>query len=126
MSRNKLKEIRPLIPSISEVGQISPAEHFQNTCLRPILKFQNSLLVAMFKHFVSKHRETFYNGSDDFKKTYIKNAIQKDRDFKNQLLGAIIGQFTIDEYELFITNEKESKKRLTGMLIQRIQSQIVV
>lgn len=125
MSRKKLKELRPLIPTISEMGTISPPEHFQNTCLRPILKFQNDLLLAIFQQYISKHRETFNKGSNDFKLTYIKNAIQKDRDFKNQLLGCIIGQFTLEEYELYTLDEKESKKRLVGMLIQRIQSQVI-
>ena len=125
MSRNKLKELRPLIPSISEVDKITPSEHFQNTCLRPILKFQNSLLVAIFQQYNSKHRASFLNGTDDFKLTYVKNAVQKDRDFKNQLLGCIIGQFTLDEFKIFAADEKENKKRLVAMLIQRLQSQVV-
>jgi len=123
MTRNKLKALRPLIPTISEMSQISPSEHFQNTCLRPILKFQHDLLVALFNQYISKHKDTFSKGNVDFKMTYIKNAVQKDRDLKNQLLGCIIGQFTLDEFQIFVADEKENKKRLVGMLVQRLQSQ---
>ncbi len=125
MSRNKLKDLRPVLPMISEMERISPSEHFQNSCLRPILKFQNNLLVALFNQYVGKHRETFDKGTDEYKLTFVKNAIQKDRDFKNQLLGCIIGQFTLDEFAIFAMEEKETKKRILGMLIQRLQSQVL-
>jgi hypothetical protein len=61
----KLK-IEP-IGSISD--QTSTEESFQNRTLRPILKFQNDLLIASFKNYISTHKNIFYSYSVE-KKSY--------------------------------------------------------
>ena len=104
---------------------ISPAESFQNEVLRPILKSQNELLIAMFRHQINKRKTHFDNFSPEDQFKYIEQTIRKDLNFRSLLLGTIIGHLTPEQYEIFLRYEEELNRRTINMLIQRLQSQIV-
>ncbi|SHG76923.1 hypothetical protein SAMN05443549_106173 [Flavobacterium fluvii] len=118
-----LKEFRgETIGTIS--GQSSSDELFQNQVLRPILKLQNDLFIASFINHLGKNRIDFNAFSVEKKLTTIENAIQKDIKFRNALKGMIIALFTIDEYALYIKNSSSLNKRMMGMLIEQLKSQV--
>jgi len=120
-----LKEFRgEPIGSIS--SQSSFDELFQNEVLRPILKLQNDLFIASFINYLSKNKINLNTHSIEKKMTVIENAIQKDIKFRNALKGIIIGLFTIDEYKQYIKNSSGLNKRMMGMLIERLKSQILL
>ena len=123
MNRDQLVTLRPIINTISTDQLNSPEEHFQSETLRPVLKFQNELLLALFEQYLRKHKTRFLTTSHQDKQDYIKQTIQKDQAFKNQLLGCIIGQFTLEEYKTFVAGEKEMRKRIVDLLIKRLQDQ---
>ena len=104
--------------------QSSSDELFQNEVLRPILKLQNDLFIASFINHLGKNRIDFNSFSVEKKLATIENAIQKDIKFRNALKGMIIALFTIDEYELYIKNSSSLNKRMMGMLIERLKSQV--
>jgi hypothetical protein len=104
--------------------QSSSDELFQNQVLRPILKLQNDLFVASFNNHLGKNRIDFNAFSVEKKLTTIENAIQKDIKFRNALKGMIIALFTIDEYAQYIKNSSSLNKRMMGMLIERLKSQV--
>ncbi|MDG1715533.1 glyoxalase [Lacinutrix sp.] len=120
----QLLAIRPIISSIKISNNMSTDERFQNLTLRPIIKLQNDLFVEVFKNYISKHKNVFYELTLDKRMHYIDNAIHKDIKFRNALKGIIIGLFTIEEYKLYITNSSALNKRMMNLVIQRIQSQI--
>ena len=91
--------LRPEIPSAKVNSSMTTDESFQNKTIRPIAKLQNDLLVEVFKNYVRKHKNVFYDLSIEKRLDYIENAIHKDMKFRNSLKGIIIGQFTIDEYQ---------------------------
>jgi hypothetical protein len=118
-----LKEFRgEIIGTISE--QSSSDELFQNQVLRPILKLQNDLFIAVFINYLVKNRIDFITFSVEKKLATIENAIQKDIKFRNALKGMVIALFTIDEYALYIKNSSSLNKRMMGMLIERLKSQV--
>jgi len=121
--RKVLLEIRPSIPLIIEENSISVAEHFQNKTLRPILKFQNELLIVVFSAQILKRKNVYYQLSKAKRKEYIADNIRKDLKFKNSLIGMVIGHFTQEEWTIYISNEKELSRRITELIIQRLQSQ---
>jgi len=121
--RDKLIELRPEILSIV-ISDANTNEAFQNDTLRPILKYQNDLIVSNFKYHMAKYSVSFTGLSDIRKHQLVENLIRKDRKFNELLVGLVIGLFTLDEYEQFIKSEKEYRKRINNMLIQRIQSQV--
>ncbi len=119
-----LVALRPEIPSAIVTPLMSKDEQFQNKTLRPIVKLQDELFVMVFRNYASKHKNVFYTLSLDRRLLYIENAIQKDIKFRNSLKGMVIGQFTIDEYELYIQNSSSLNKRMMNLVIERLKSNI--
>lgn len=121
-----LLKIRPILSSAKVDSNTSNDEYFQNVTLRPIIKFQNNLLLAVFKNYIHKHKNTYYNLNQEDKQRYIENSIQKDVKFRNALKGMIIGQFSVEEYEKYIQNSSALNKRMMNMVIERLKDQMMV
>jgi len=106
--------------------QSSNEESFQNKTLRPILKLQNDMFIAVFVNYAIKQKNVFFNLTPEKKLAYIENVIQRDIKFRNSLKGIIIGLFTIDEYNEYIQNSSNLNKRMMNLLIERLKSQVQV
>ncbi|MEW4924452.1 glyoxalase [Algibacter sp. 2305UL17-15] len=119
-----LKSIRPEILSTTINDHMSTDERFQNLVLRPIIKFQNDLLVAVFRNYIEKHKSVFYDLPLEKRIDYIENAIQKDMKLRNSMKGMIIGQFTVEEYLIYIENSSALNKRMMNMVKERLLSHI--
>jgi len=118
--------IRPEIPSATTNSNMSEDEYFQNKTIRPIVKLQNDLLVEVFKHYVRKHKNVFYDLSIDKRLYYVENAVHKDMKFRNSLKGIIIGHFTIDEHRQYVQNSSALNKRMMSIVKERLKSNIQV
>ncbi|MDR6763489.1 MULTISPECIES: glyoxalase [unclassified Flavobacterium] len=105
-------------------AQSSPDEIFQNQTIRPILKLQNDLFIAVFINYVNKNKADFYSYSVEKKLQTIENSIQKDIKFRNSLKGIVMALFTIEEYETYIQNSSSLNKRMMNLLIERLKSQV--
>ena len=116
--------LRPEIPSAKINSMMSDEEYFQNSTLRPVAKLQNDLLVQVFKNYVRKHKNVFFDLSIEKRLDYVENAIHKDMKFRNSLKGIIIGQFTIQEYEVYTQNSSALNKRMMNLVKERIKSNI--
>lgn len=120
----ELVDMRPEIPSATVTPFMSSEEQFQNKTLRPIIKLQNDLLLAVFRNYIHKHKNVFYTLPLAKRMEYIDNAIQKDIKFRNSLKGMIIGHFTAAEYENYIQNSSALNKRMMNLVTDRIKSNI--
>ena len=112
------------IGSISD--QTSTEESFQNRTLRPILKFQNDLLIASFKNYISTHKNIFYSYSVEKKLAFIENVFQRDSQYRNIAKGMVIGLFTIEEFQEYNRNVSNYNKRMVSMIAERLKSQLQV
>lgn len=115
---------RPVIANARFHDQMSAEEYFQNKTLRPVIKLQNELLLASFQNYIVKGKNAFYELSLAKRLEYISNALQKDIKFRNSLKGMIIGQFTLEEYQIYIQNSSALNKRMMNMVIKRLQDQL--
>jgi len=122
----KLLQQRPDIPTSKINDQMGSEEYFQNAVLRPILKLQNDLFINVFKNYIKKHKNVFYELSIEKKQRYIEHAIQKDIKFRNSLKGMIIGMFTVEEYETYTLNSSALNKRMMNLLIVRLKDQLLL
>jgi hypothetical protein len=104
--------------------QSSIEESFQNKTLRPILKLQNDLFIAVFINYAIKQKNVFFKLTPEKKLDYIENVIQRDIKFRNSLKGIIIGLFIVDEYNEYIQNSSNLNKRMMDLLIERLKSQV--
>ena len=120
----QLLELRPEIPSAIISENMGSDERFQNATLRPVIKLQSDLLLEAFRNYAQKHKNVFYTLNLDKKILYIENAIQKDIKFRNSLKGMVIGQFTILEYQHYITNSSALNKRMMNIVKERLVDNI--
>jgi len=119
-----LLDIRPEIPSAVVTDSMSEEEFFQNNTIRPIAKLQNDLLVEVFKHYIKKHKNVFYDLPIDKRLDYIENAIHKDMKFRNSLKGIMIGQFSIQEHRQYVKNSSALNKRMLNIVKGRLKSNL--
>jgi len=117
-----LNSIRPTIAISTENS--TPIEVFQSSSLRPILKFQNELLLTIFNNYILDNKIQFAELKEEKKKEFIFNHFKKNQAAKLFYLGIIIGMFTKEEYTFYTSNKQEINKRITSMLIERLSSQL--
>lgn len=122
MERNsQLVGLRPAIHA--EEGLQTVIERFQNEVLRPILKFQNTLLLTVFKHYCQKQKVVWHNLSEQEKLAFIENALKKDNQIRRYCQGMIVGLFTESEISQYFEEEDAINKRIITLLIERLASQ---
>ncbi len=121
---SNLLAIRPQLLNARVSENMSSDEQFQNRTIRPIVKFQGNLLLEVFRNYIKKRKNTFYEISLEKRLAYIENAIQKDMKFRNSLKGIIIGQFTVEEYLTYTQNSSSLNKRMMNIVKERLQDNV--
>lgn len=121
---DQLSSIRPTLPNAEFNDDSSLAEQFQNETLRPILKFQNDILLHIFRQYFEQRKGVFYKLKHNQQKAYIEQAVQKDLRFRSLLTGVIVGHFTELEWEDYLGDEAELRRRMMTMLVKRVQDQM--
>lgn len=114
---SKKISIRPILNLSSSI----PIEDFQNRTVRPILKLQNELILQLFMFFCAKQKIDILNLKKEKFNNTVNTITRKNSTFRNQLLGIIIGQFTVEEFEFYKVNNSEVNKRIITMIGQRIK-----
>ncbi|GAA4272113.1 glyoxalase [Aquimarina gracilis] len=121
---SNLLAMRPHLLNARVSENMTNDEQFQNKTIRPIVKLQGDLLIAVFKNYIKKRKNTFYELSLEKKLAFIENAIQKDMKFRNSLKGMIIGQFTVEEYVTYTQNSSALNKRMMNIVKERLQDNV--
>ena len=125
---NRTEQITQIRPKLDLATASTEIEQFQNNTLRPILKFQNPIVLQLFRNFIDKRfrkKKNTFGGMDiSDQNIFINNALKTDVRLKNIFLGIVIGHFAIEELAFYEANNNEINRRITSLLIQRLQSQI--
>ena len=112
----------------TQIGEVSnnssQEEIFQNKVIRPILKFQNDLIIKIFIGYCIKQKRVFFKLSINKKFEYIEHSLQRDMKFREFYKGIVIGLFNIEAFEEYSKNISNLNRRITTMLIERLKSQI--
>lgn len=119
-----LKSLRPDILTKTIKTEMSSEEYFQNTVLRPIIKFQNDLLIAVFLQFCTKYKNVFFDLSTEKKILYIESSVTKDSKLRSSFRDLIIGLFSVEEYSEYLKNASALNKRMTGIIKERLISHV--
>ena len=119
-----LENIRVTIPNAKVNETMQLEERFQNQTIRPIVKFQNNLIIEIFKNYTKKYKSVFYTLSIEKRVEYIEKAFLKDTKLKHILKGVVIGLFTINEYNVYANNTAALNKRIISIIKDRILSQL--
>ena len=122
---NDIIKIRPVL-NLKKSSQITDEESFQNVTLRPIIKLQSPVLIETYRNYIIKHKNVFYELSNEKKLDYIENSINKNQKFRNLLKGMIIGLFTIEEYHIYKKNSSSLNKRMMNIVLKRLQDNLQI
>ena len=117
-------KLRPVLKNLIN-SNTSDLERFQNEVIRPIIKMQNNLLVAFFNNYIRNRKIEFNKLEAEFQKNKIKTILTKDVNFKNILIGSIIGHLNENEIKIYLKSKSELNKRIIQMLKQRLQDNLI-
>ena len=118
------KKERPILSDLVNPGT-SKTERFQNEVIRPVIKMQHNLLTVLFQDY-TKQRKIDFDVLDKEKQIEkINTTLIKDTNFKNILLGIILGQFSVDELTYFTKKPSELKRRIIQIIKQRLQDSLI-
>lgn len=98
-------------------------EQFQNSSLRPILKFQNAVIVL---YFTAQLNGEEIPKSSVLREALIKVRFQKDPIIRNTLIGMVLGLLSAEELEFYVLNKAELTKRIVALLCQRLKDELKV
>ena len=121
---SSLLAIRPNIDTIDKSLKTKDIEVFQNNVLRPILKFQNDLLLQIFIDYANQYKGVFFKLSDHAKLSYIQQALSANQRLRSLILGTIVGLFAVEDFGYYKLNSSALNKRIITMTIKRLQSQL--
>jgi len=117
-------ELKPR-PLLSLKIANSKEEIFQNETLRPILKLQHELIIKLAQEFLKYRNVTWENLREKDPLQWLNINIKRDIPFKHLLIGMVIGQFSKNELDEYLTFQKEMNKRIINMMTERIVSYYV-
>ena len=121
---SSLLAIRANIDTIDKSLKTKDVEAFQNNVLRPILKFQNDLILQIFIDYANQYKGVFFKLSDHEKLSYIQQALSTNQRLRSLILGTIVGLFAVEDFGYYKLNSSALNKRIITMTIQRLQSQL--
>ena len=117
--------LRPKVNSNKNISYKNDIEKFQNIVLRPILKFQNDLLVELFIFEFEKTKTKFDSINSEQKIKLIINNLKYNNKLKQILLGTIIGMFSNNNLTFYKANYSKINKRIFSMLNDRLIDQLI-
>ena len=110
---------------LTEKSEQTPIEQFQNTTIRPILKYQHTILIVFFSSNVHVQYIVSANFSLLKKQNQLKLFASKQLAFRAQLLGIVTGLFTDAELEFYLSEKVNLDKRISSMILERFFSTLV-
>ncbi|MFT4533986.1 MAG: hypothetical protein ACJA1A_002479 [Saprospiraceae bacterium] len=120
MNRDEvLLKIRPKVATKINY-EISSSEAFQNKTLRPILKFQNDLIVYLFWNSKTLAKINFDKKDVIEKKSIIADLMKNDQKLKDQIEACVYSFMTSSELDYYFENRSEMKRRSNTMVIERL------
>ncbi|QSS97074.1 glyoxalase [Psychroflexus sp. ALD_RP9] len=120
----EILSIRVELPNAKVYENTQDLERFQNESLRPIAKFQNMILLEVFKNYIDRYKNVYHKYDLGGKTAYIEQAVKKDSKLKNLIRGLFLGHFTADEYKFYSKNVSAVNKRIINLVKERLLSQI--
>ncbi|MAV42103.1 glyoxalase [Flavobacteriaceae bacterium] len=118
-------KVRPNLINLIN-SNTSDIERFQNEVLRPIIKMQNNLLVAFFKNYIKNNKIKFNTLKAEVQENKINTILTKDINFKNILIGSIIGHLEENEIEIYFKYKTEINKRIIQIIKQRLHDNFII
>ena len=99
------------------------AGDFLHTTLRPVLKLQNALLLAVVADFVLDHHMALAKASAVDQQRQLAELLARNTKLRYTLLGLVSGQFTSEEYAFYRQHRPELNRRILELAQRRVLDQ---
>ena len=117
-----LLALRPNIDADPDAAS-TDVEAFLHRTLRPVLKLQNDVLLALVAGDIRKRVPGFDRFAPDDQRERLDQTLRQDSRLKRVLLGVVYGAFTGDELAFALDHEAEVRRRVVALLAERVRSQ---
>jgi len=114
-----LLAFRPIVPIEAETDA-STVGAFLHATLRPVLKLQNDLLLAVVADFVRDHHIAL-RPTDQHQQ--LSELLGRNTKLRYTVVGLITGQFTSAEYTFYRQHRPEINRRLLELALRRVLDQ---
>ncbi len=112
-------ELRPIL-NLKATENQSDIERFQNDTIRPIIKFQHEVILALvFNHKFYEKSVKSSNTPDEYRAA-LKSFLNGQKELRHQLIGLVIGLFDLSEFEAYQLNAPEYQRRIIQIISQRV------
>jgi hypothetical protein len=118
----QLKNLRPIINV--DNSKSTDLETFQTNTLRPILKFQNDLILTIINQHLAENKIVVKNLTENKKTERIHEIVKGNLQLKQLFTGITIGLFTEVEITFYHENKREVVKRTITILLERVCTQL--
>ena len=117
---DSLQKLRPEIKAAKTSATTSAQESFQNKTLRPIIKFQHPLLIALVKKHLKKRNQNLKALSNEKLAALLESSFDKDVQLRQLIKGLVLGLFTQEEFLRYSQNDSDIHKRILQICKERV------
>ena len=118
-----LQKMRPVLDLPDLPAE--PVARFQHEVLRPVLKLQNPLLLRGFAAYLTETKTNFARLDPAAQAAAIEQALKTHKRLRATFFGLVAACMTVAEYEFYLAHQRDLHKRMTLLLIKRLQDQTV-
>ncbi|WP_426058741.1 hypothetical protein [Hymenobacter sp. B1770] len=116
-----LLAMRPSVPTApAEPGTVGA---FLHATLRPVLKLQNQLLLAIVADFVFDHHIPLAKASTTDQQRLLAELLARNTKLRYTVVGLVSGVFSAEEYAFYRQHRSELNRRLLELVQQRVLDQ---
>ncbi len=114
-----LLALRPVVPTETTDAE-GTVGYFLHATLRPVLKLQNPLLLAVVADFVRDHHIVLRPTDQHHQLTEL---LGRNTKLRYTVVGMITALFTAEEYAVYRQHRAELNRRLLEMALRRVLDQ---
>ena len=117
-----LLALRPVLAVAPATGDATAGDFLHHT-LRPVLKMQNKLLLAVVADFVRDHHVPLITASATDQQRLLTELLTRNVKLRYTVIGIVSGLFTSNELEYYRQHRPELNRRLLELAVRRVQDQ---
>jgi hypothetical protein len=117
-----LLALRPVVATAPASGDATSGDFLHHT-LRPVLKLQNELLLAVVADFVRDHHVPLAAASATDQQRLLTELLTRNVKLRYTVIGLVSGLFTTAEVEFYRQHRAELNRRLLELAVRRVQEQ---
>ncbi|MBO0356973.1 hypothetical protein J0X19_03370 [Hymenobacter sp. BT186] len=117
-----LLALRPALAVAPATGDATAGDFLHHT-LRPVLKMQNELLLAVVADFVRDHHVPLATASVSDQQRLLTELLTRNVKLRYTVIGIVSGLFTSDELAYYRQHRPELNRRLLELAVRRVQDQ---